>query len=563
MTRFLYFFKGIPPFFLLSLLSGVLIGTSYIPFNGWALAFCYIPLWISAVKLQHDSGTFKKVFFAGWITQFVLTLIGFNWIYYVAREFGHLHWSLSLAALLLFAAFMHIYIPLSLVGGLWLIKRFNIEATYVQFLLFALVLALLERVWPSIFEWNLAYTLLWIKFPLFQWADTVGFWGLSTWLLIFQAGFAYALMEYKNSKLRSLSITFLIFIIVAVLSAIGSVKGKAWSLKSMGAHDNVKIAVVQGNIGNAEKVQSEKKYQYHSYIRSVYTQLTTQHLAQHPTDVMIWPETAMPFGLDVYFHSRIEQKSLLNSIKQWGIPVITGGYSIDIKKQDHLGYPVIRNAIFYISPNKGIEDSVPALNFSAPPYFKTNLLAFGEYMPLGEQFPFLYKLLPFVGVYERGSGPVVAKVTYQLTYQSTSQSSHKEKTLKLGPQICYDSLYPGFSRGLSINGAQIIFNVTNDSWYGWWMEPYQHQIMTLARGVEVRLPLVRSTNTGISSAILADGTILANSPIDQSWTHTYDISYQQNPAPTFYTKIGYLDWIFWLLLLIALILIYKRKTLIK
>ena len=36
-------------------------------------------------------------------------------------------------------------------------------------------MSLIERIWPSIFEWNLAYTLLWIKLPLFQWADTVGF----------------------------------------------------------------------------------------------------------------------------------------------------------------------------------------------------------------------------------------------------------------------------------------------------------------------------------------------------------------------------------------------------
>ncbi|MGE5247985.1 MAG: hypothetical protein ACM3L8_06530 [Verrucomicrobiota bacterium] len=29
----------------LPLLSGLLIGTSYIPFPPWALAFCFVPLW--------------------------------------------------------------------------------------------------------------------------------------------------------------------------------------------------------------------------------------------------------------------------------------------------------------------------------------------------------------------------------------------------------------------------------------------------------------------------------------------------------------------------------------
>lgn len=511
-----------------------MVGTSYIPFNGWTLLFCYIPVWTASLKINQDKGSLKKVFLAGWITQFILTLIGFNWIYYVAIEFGHLHWSLSLGALLLFAALMHIYIPLSLVIGIWLIRYFNIAATYVQFLILALILALAERIWPSIFEWNLAYTLLWIKFPLFQWADSVGFWGVSTWLLIFQAGFAYAFTEYKINKKNSLIVTLSVFAVITILTIAGALKGKSWAA----ADEVIKIGIAQGNIGNAEKIQSEKKSQYHSYIRNLYTDLTSKQLTADPADIMIWPETAMPFGLDEYFHKRTEQKNLLNSVQKWGIPLVTGGYSVDPIKQDHLGYSLIRNAVFYFSPD---------LKFADQPYFKTNLLAFGEYMPFGEQFPVLYKFLPFVGIFEKGSGPVIAKVAY------------KEKTVRLGPQVCYDSLNPSFSRGLAKNGAQILFNVTNDSWYGWWMEPYQHQIMTLARGIEVRRPLVRSTNTGISSAILADGTLLENSPIDQAWAHTYNIAYKQNPSQSFYTKIGYLDWILWVLVLLALVIIYKNK----
>ncbi len=534
MTRILIIFKSIPKYFLLSVLSGILVGTSYIPFKGWALLFCYIPLWIATLGLLNDKHSLKKVFIAGWISQFILTLIGFNWIYYVAAEFGHLHWSLSLGALLLYAGFMHLYIPLSLIAGIIIIRRFNIEKKPIQFVILALLLALLERIWPSIFEWNLAYTLLWIKFPLFQWADTVGFWGLSTWLLLFQAGFAYATTKFQTNRTHAVVIALSVLILIAALSVLGSYKGRHWAR----ADETVRIGVAQGNIGNAEKIQSEKKNQYHSFIRTKYAELTSLQLAAQKTDIMIWPETAMPFGLDEYFHDRIEQKALLAMIRKWEVPVITGGYSVDQIKKDHLGFSMIRNAIFYFSAEG---------RFSDRPYFKTNLLAFGEYLPLGEQFPVLYKFFPFVGVFEQGSGPVVASIAY------------KNKALKLGPQVCYDSLYPAFSRGLAKNGAQIIFNVTNDSWYGWWSEPYQHQIMTLARGIEVRRPLVRSTNTGISSAILADGTILENSPIDKSWSHTYSIPYRQNPENSIYTRFGYLDWLLWLLLLAGLIYKYKGE----
>lgn len=538
MTKVLNFFKGIPTFFLLTLLCGVLVGTSYIPFKGWALFFCYIPLWMATLQIlaleSNLRSSLKKVFCAGWLAQFILTIIGFNWIYYVATEFGHLHPTLSFATLLLFAAFMHLYIPFSLVLAVGLIRSFAIRHRAVQFFILALSLALLERIWPSIFEWNLAYTLLWIKWPMYQWADTVGFWGLSTWILVIQAALAYAITEFKTNRTRSVVLTTTVAVFIGLFNLSGHFKKQYWTKTDA----TTRIAVAQGNVGNAEKLQSEMRYQYHTHIRELYTSITTDHLSQNPADVVIWPETALPFPLDSHFHLRREQQELFNTVTQWNIPVVTGGYSVSTDKIDHLGYPLTRNAIFYISPER---------NFSDRPYFKTNLLAFGEYMPFGERFPFLYKLLPFVGVYEKGSGPIVAEIKTQV------------QTLKLGPQICYDSLVPAFTRGLSKNGAEIIFNVTNDSWFGWWAEPYQHGWMTLARAIEVRRPMVRSTNTGISTAILADGTLLAQSPINKTWAHTFDIHYKVQPQQSFYTQYGHFDWILWTLLLIALIALYQNK----
>lgn len=541
MTKFLGFIKEKPAFFLWPLLSGILVGTSYIPFPGWALFFCYIPLWIAVQReIQSDSASLAKIFAAGWLTQFVLTLIGFNWIYYVSTEFGHLPWYLSLGALLLFAGFMHLYIPLSLVVSVLLIRLFRIGSMTAQFFILALTLALLERVWPSIFEWNLAYTLLWIRWPMFQWADTVGFWGLSTWIFLLQAALATAICHRHHERTYAATLAGAVVFVIAALNISGHFKGTQWSQ----GDSQARIAVAQGNIGNAEKIQSEQRYHYHSYIRTIYTTLTAEHLQQQPADLIIWPETAVPFALDTHFHSRLEQTSLLGTVQEWNIPLITGGYSVSDRQLDHLGYSLTRNAVFYISPDRG---------FSDKPYYKTNLLAFGEYMPFGEEFPVLYKLLPFVGVYEKGSGPVVASLSLPPT------DSQSERILKVGPQICYDSLVPGFTRHLALNGAQVIFNVTNDSWFGWWAEPYQHGWMTLARAVEVRRPLVRSTNTGISTAILADGSILEQSPINKTWAHTFNIPYRQQAPQTFYTRIGHLDWILWSIALALIIFIHRKK----
>jgi len=536
----LSFFKSIPRPFYLAILSGILVGTSYIPFPGWALFFCYSPLWLAVSEVQEASpqkAPLKKIFFLGWITQFILTLIGFNWIYYVSTEFGLLHWSLATTALLLFAALMHTYIPIALVLSAKLIEKFQISSKLFQFLISAILLSLIERIWPSIFEWNLAYSLLWMKWPLYQWADTVGFWGLSAWLLIAQSFITFGLTYWKTQKSQTFKVIGAIVAVFAGLTALGSMKYKSWSRFDQ----TVQFGVIQGNVGNAEKVQSEQQQNYQNYILQLYAKQTDQLLQENPnTEIMLWPETAMPFPLDPYFLGRYEQRQLQNNVLTWNRPLITGGYSVDITKKDHLGNSLISNAVFFMGPQN------PTL---AESYDKTDLLVFGEYMPFGRQLPILYKLLPFVGNYKIGPGPSVREIPLA------------SKKIRLGPQICYESLNPGFSRGLAEKGAQIIFNVTNDSWFGWWAEPFQHQIMTLGRAIEVRRPLVRSTNTGVTSAILANGDRLEDSPIGQSWTHTYQVQYLENAPQTLYTRFGHYDWL--LLIVILAFLIYIGRTTIS
>lgn len=534
MSIILKIFKPIPRPYFWAVVSGILVGTSYIPFPGWALLFCYVPLWIAILKMHDESESLKKIFKVAWLTQFVLTIIGFNWIYYTATEFGNFNELLSLMALLLFASLMHVYIPLAAIFAVWIFRQQKIKSTWVRFLILALSLSIFERIWPSIFEWNLAYSLLNMNIPLFQWADTVGFWGLSTWILIAQAVVGYCWLKYREDKKHAAVIMVLLLSFLFLLNQIGIYKEKKWSKTD----SSVQFAVVQGNIGNAEKIQSEKKDKFQFFILENYTHLTDKHLGQNPgADILLWPETAMPFALDSYFHGRYLQQNLLQKVSQWNLVLLTGAYSQSLDRKDHLGYPITRNSVFFLGPQMAAV---------AENYNKSALLVFGEYLPFGQQFPFLYKLFPFVGVYERGPGP--SPQTVKLRDQSN---------ITLGPQICYESLDPSFSRGLAKKGAEVLFNVTNDSWFGSWAEPFQHNIMTLARAVETRRPLVRSTNTGISAAILANGKILATSKMNVAWAHTFDITYKKNAEQSFYTVFGYLDWILWSALL--LLLFFKGK----
>ena len=88
--------------------------------------------------------------------------------------------------------------------------------------------------------------------------------------------------------------------------------------------------------------------------------------------------------------------------------------------------------------------------------------------------------------------------------------------------------------------AQVLVNITNDSWYGSWQEPYQHLTMSLARAIEIRRPLIRSTNTGYSSLIHADGTVGKISPLNKRWFNLYKIPYYSQPPKTLFMTWGLL-----------------------
>lgn len=524
MKRWFQFFKHKAYEFRWPILSGILVGTSYIPFPPWAVIFCYAPLWLFVVN---ENTTTKQAFQAGWITQFVLTLIGFHWIAHTAHEFGQMPWIISLLALLLFCALMHLYIPAATAFAKWLQKKFLLKSTHTLFVI-ALLHSLLERVWPVIFDWHLGYTLLWAKVPLYNLADSVGFLGLSTLLLLVNAWFAWIWLNQSATR-KALTHLGAFAILFAGLLGFSTWQGQVWNKFDAQVH----ATVIQANIGNLEKVYAEQGKAYQEAITNKFITMTQEAIIRFPqTDIFVWPETAFPDYLDQHLLGRKHTQILADGLNKIGKPLITGAYSKDPQTDEKIDQSTY-NGLFLVDFNANNLDQ---------PYRKTELLAFGEYLPLSERFPILLKLLPFISNFGRGKGP------------ETMDWKFGDQTVRWGGQICYEGLYPAFSRGLSEKGADILINVTNDSWFGKSFEPHQHLYMTLARAIEVRRPLLRSTNTGISTAILANGDVLQKSPLHQEWSGLFVIKYLKNAPTTFYVRWGHWDWVVLILILLTLLI---------
>lgn len=507
------------------LLSGFLIGTTYIPFPPWALLFCYVPLWI---YLTASARSAKQIFFAAWITQIVLTVIGFHWIAYTANEFGQFPWALALIVLFAFAAVVHLYIPLAALIAYWLRKKLSLTPFENLFVL-ALLFSLAERFWPSIFPWYISYTLLWAKLPLYQLADIVGFEGLSSVLLLFNAWMA-ATWLMQNHRSKAIAHLIVLLFVFMGLNGWGQLHKQEWDETDA----EIRANVIQANIGNAEKIAAEQGRGFQGAIIQKFLALSDLSKQQYPdADLLIWPETAYPDYLDEFFLNRKNQRDLAIGLTRLQMPLLTGAYSKDAMTDGRLDQSTY-NALFLVNNE--------AHSFSSP-YRKTYLLAFGEYLPFSEEFPVLLKMLPFISNFGRGLGPATLDLPGR---------EHPENKIKIGGQICYEGLYPNFSRGLALKGADILVNVTNDSWFGRPFEPNQHLYMTLARAIEVRRPLLRSTNTGISTGIKANGDVLPKSPVHQEWVGQLTLPYRTQAGLTFFVRYGHWDWVLLILAVIAI-----------
>ncbi|MBR57812.1 MAG: apolipoprotein N-acyltransferase [Myxococcales bacterium] len=161
-----------------------------------------------------------------------------------------------------------------------------------------------------------------------------------------------------------------------------------------------------------------------------------------------------------------------------------------------------KNSVFLTAPNgavKGVSH-------------KIKLLIFGEYIPFVDVFPSLRKLIPEGGHFIPGDR------LYPLDF--TSRAGRK---VRIAPLICYEDIIPRFSHEAIALSPNLLVNVTNDAWFGKTSEPALHLQLAVARAIETRRPLIRSTNTGISAFVDPAGRFLQRSSLEHEEVLVEDI----------------------------------------
>jgi len=457
-----------------ALLSGGLLFLCFPKFGTGLLA------WIALVPLLLilQAKNPRQAFLAGFITGFSAYVGIIYWIVYVVVNYGYLPIPVGIAAMLLLAAYLAIYVSIFAAGIVYFHRR-GIPRVIAAPLLWTCLEYAKSHLLTG-FPWeNLGYS-QYLFNPLIQVADIAGVYGLTFAIVFINTIIAdtiefWSLGSDRKKHVRKMMAEW----VACYLMIVGIIGYGLFRINDMERAieqaPQMPVSLIQGNID--QNVKWRPAFQ-ESTIR-IYKTLTIQ-ATPAGSGLIVWPETATPFFFQDYNEMHREVVSIPIQTGKW---MLLGSPSYQMNGSG----PMFLNSAFLLSPDGRISGQ----------YDKVHLVPYGEYVPLRRFFPFINKLVEGIGDFRRGTGyePVVMQ--------------DAGKSRKLGVMICYEGILPEAGRTYRQRGADLLVNITNDAWFGNTSAPYQHLSMTTFRSVENRLYLVRAANTGISAIIDPAGRIQA------------------------------------------------------
>jgi apolipoprotein N-acyltransferase len=353
------------------------------------------------------------------------------------------------------------------------------------------------------FPWNDLGMALGVNLALAQIASLVGLHGL-TFLTIAIFAAPATLWRVGESRLN-LAPAIVAVLALALIAAFGEFRLMAPTSATL---PGVKLRLIQPNVGQDDATFNPESKQ--AILRRYFD------LSERPTspgrsgvrDIshLIWPESAFPFILSNDPQALSEIVDFLGP----GATLITGA-----ARREDKGPPRYFNSIEIVGRG----------GLSAQLYDKQHLVPFGEYMPFAGllERAHLTQLVDIPGGFEPGSGPRILRVPGLPDAM---------------PLICYEAIFPT-EFGDLLSGAPRpgwLLNVTDDAWFGLTPGPYQHYAQARLRAIELGLPLVRDSNSGISAVLDGLGREIVSAPLGAEGV--LDAELPEQLAPTLQSRFG-------------------------
>ncbi len=454
--------------------SGCLWFLACTPFDLSALA------WVAALPMLlavDRAPTLQRALFLGWWAGVVETAGGFYWLIEVMERFANFPWIAAVLVLLLFCAARALIFLLftGIVCGIR--RRQHVPMT----LLAPIAMAGCEYLIPQLFPCGQWITQAWHPLVI-QIAELTGPLGVTALLMMVNGALYDAWEGPRRARLPLLAAAA----VLAAALIFGAVRMR--QIDEIVAHaPHLKIGLVQPNFPYTMDGEFSRE---EALGQLTALQEQTRRLEREGAQLVVWSEGSYPAALPRDLNADYPSDSLAMIRRGIDGPVIIGADTYDS------AHDAAYNSALLLD-RKGLV---------AGRYDKVRLLAFGEYMPGVEYFPWLKNLMPAAaGRFAAGAAPALL---------SLRDAQGQDWTFS--PVICYEDILAGYLRQVGKLHPNLIVNMTVDSWYGARTEPWEHLALAVFATVELRDAMVRSVNSGVSALIDPNGRLLrityANDP---------------------------------------------------
>ena len=457
---------------LLAFAAGLVSALGFAPLDWWPLTLVALA---GLMHLVRTATTRKSALLTGYVFGLGHFIVGLNWIAGAFQYQDAMPKWLGWIAVVLLSLYLAIY-PMLAAGLSWRFGRQRADVFVLLFAAFWIITEWLRGYMFTGFAWGPLGVVL-VPTYLDHFAAQIGTYGLSG-IVVILAGlllaFAYHVAAHGLSWPKSGTWVGLgfgtIFILPWVLAMLGAI-----NLDEEESSAGPLLRIVQPNIGQQDKhVKAFDKFNFEKLAG------LTGKPGLAPR-LILWPEAAVPDFLEEEEWARNRLAKLLGPRDM----LVTGGIAL---VEDKDGFVIAaRNSSFVLTPGAKLIGR----------YDKAHLVPYGEYLPMRPVLSAigLSRLVPGDLDFWPGPGP---------------QSFAVPGFGTMGVQICYEIIFPGHVIDAK-NRPDFLFNPSNDAWFGAWGPP-QHLAQARLRAIEEGMPVVRSTPTGISAIIDADGRVLHKLP---------------------------------------------------
>ena len=505
--------------------AGGVAALGYPPLHLWPLSLAGFGLlaWLVA-----GADTARQAAWRGWVfgvAHFTVTNI---WIATAFTHQSEMPALLGWAAVPLLSLYLAVYPALAAFAGWWLARKAFATRRYWPFLLAfsgCWIVGEWLRSWVFTgYAWGPASLALlgsWTRPGLALLLPFTGTYALSGIAILLAGALAHAAMRRYWTAIVVGAVTLVLAM---------------WLPRPALEEGTLPLTLVQPNLQQAD-INDASKYE---------SQFATIAGLSRPYGagrrLVLWPESGVPDYLEPGYPQRYyDQMTALNPLTQTADPafarrrigsvigegslLLTG--AVDLEIEDIDGRERATGAYNAVR-------AIDAQGRYRGRYAKAHLVPYGEYLPMRPLLePLgLSRLVAGSIDFIPGPGP---------------------RTLDLGAwgkggiQICYEIVFSGETVEDG-DRPDWLFNPSNDGWFGAFGPP-QHLAQARMRAIEEGLPVLRSTTTGISAVIDANGVVRRAIGMDRA--DRIDTTVPPPHPPTLFARAGHWLTMAWALILTA------------